>query len=195
MKTHGLHDRRVVRERLAHAHEDHVRHARPGIQRVGNEELTDDLGGLEIPIEAHRAGEAEGAAESAAHLGRQAERQAILVGHQHRAHAPAVTQVEHQLPAAVQRRRDALDLRYSHLGALHECPAELLRKIGHRGEVEDPFPIDPRRELAAAIARRPELDGEVFHFRGEQSDKIDEGHRLEEYHARLADHGRALSAT
>jgi hypothetical protein len=60
-------DRVDVGERLAHAHEHHVRHADLGrVLRTHN--LLDDLAAIEMPLEARLAGRAERAAHRAARL-------------------------------------------------------------------------------------------------------------------------------
>ncbi len=148
--------------------------------RVGDEELGDDLGGVEVTIESHRPRQAKRAPEPATDLRRQAQRETVFVGHEHGTDPSAVAQAKDQLPAAVQRRRDTLDLRQRHLGTLGERSAELPGQIRHRLEVEDALPVEPGGELTAAIPRCTELDREVFHLGREEANQIDAGHRWEE---------------
>jgi hypothetical protein len=85
----------VVR-RLAHAHEDDLRH-RP--QAARERDLGDDLGAAELALEAADAGHAEGAADRAADLRRDAQPPARQ---QHRFDAGAVGEADEE---AAQRRR------------------------------------------------------------------------------------------
>ena len=168
----------VVRKRLSHAHEDEVRDAVLfSGQVVRREELADDLPGRQVAIEPHRPGQAERALETAADLGRKAEGHPVVVRHQHRADASAVVETEHELPAAVPGLVHALDLRQPEGHPVRQRGAELPRQIGHPVEIAHSFPIDPRRELSAAIPGRAELDREIFHLRGKQPDQIRAGHR------------------
>jgi hypothetical protein len=107
-------------------------------------------------------GQAKAAREAAADLRRHAQGDPLVVRHQHRADpAPAVQHVD-QLAAPVRRRHLALELGHLDHGPLGERLAEVLRQVAHGLQIEDRLAIHPGRELAAAIARRAELDGEVL---------------------------------
>ena len=88
--------------------------------------------------------------------------------------------MEDDLAAAVERRRDALDVRQEDLRALGELRPKFPGKIGHRIEIEDTFPIDPRRELTAAIPRCADGDGEILQLGREKTNEVEARHRLEE---------------
>src|SRR5438270_6308985 len=62
--------RRVIVERLAHPHEDHVGERAPPLAEVatGGQELVDDLGFAEVAVEARTAGRAEAAPNRTADL-------------------------------------------------------------------------------------------------------------------------------
>src|SRR5213594_2886436 len=53
---------------------------------------------------------------------------------------------------------------------------EVLRKIAHRREVDLTLPVDPRRELAPAVSRRAQLDGEIFDLAREETDHVHARH-------------------
>ncbi len=82
----GGHDRVVVVEGFAHAHEDDVADFEGGVDGVedaaGVEDLADDFAGVEVADEAHLAGGAEHAAHGAAGLGADADRVASFVSHE-----------------------------------------------------------------------------------------------------------------
>ena len=129
---------------------------------VGGEDLAQDLGGGQVPLETHHTRQAEPTLEPAADLSGDTEGEAVVVGHEHRADPAPVAQTEDELSAAVLGGGDALGLRDVNGGPLGEPGAEVLREITHRVEVEDALAIDPRRELAPAVPRRAQLDREIF---------------------------------
>jgi hypothetical protein len=93
-----LHDFGIVRERLAHAHEDQMCRVLHGVRA---QHLAEHLGRREIARESHRSREAERARIAAADLGRQAERDPSLVRHEHARHAAPIGEAKHELAAAV----------------------------------------------------------------------------------------------
>src|SRR5262249_8837482 len=99
------------------------------------------------------------------------------VGHQHARHPCTIVEPEHDLAAAILRRRLTLDVRQPRDDTRRECRPKLLRQVGHGLEVHDTLAIDPCRKLASAIARRAELCREVFHLRRQHSYEVLSGHR------------------
>ena len=98
-RAHGRHDRLVVGERLPHAHEDDVRQphriaAEDAVTRRprGKANLLDDLGGRQVPREAHLPRRAERAGHPATGLARDAQRRALRVLHEHRLDLDPVVQ-------------------------------------------------------------------------------------------------------
>src|SRR3989442_1388215 len=171
-----LDERRVVGERLAHSHEDDVGHPLATVaEPVGGEDLAQDLGGGQVPLETHHTGQAEPTLEPAADLSGDTEGEAVVVGHEHRADPAPVAQTEDELSAAVLGGGDALGLRDVNGDPLGEPGADVLREITHRVEVENALAIDPRRELAPARPRRAQLDREIFELIRQETDEI---HRL-----------------
>ena len=88
---------RVVRERLAHAHEHHVGDAAgpagnlaPGERPCAGHHLRDDLGSRQVPGQPRLAGGAERAGHPAAGLRRHAHGDAPRVAHEDRLHVGAV---------------------------------------------------------------------------------------------------------
>ena len=149
-----LHGGRVVGERLTHAHVDDVGDPEArGQPLAGRHHLAHDLPGAQVALEPHRAGVAEGAAEAAADLGGDAEREPIGVGHQHRLDARAVAVAEHELLAAVLRRGAPLDLGHVHARLRGQGGAEVPGQVGHRVQVGHALDEDPLGKLAAPIAR------------------------------------------
>jgi len=146
-------------------------------QRVGGQQLADDLGRREVAIQAHGAGETERAAIAAAHLRAQAQRDPAVVRHQHRADPPFIGQPEHELAAAVLGRRHPLDVRQRDVVRLRQPRPEVFRQIGHRLQVDGCFAIDPRRQLAPAIARGAERHGKVFELGRKEANQIGARHR------------------
>mmetsp|Transcript_33354 Transcript_33354/g.84965 ORF Transcript_33354/g.84965 Transcript_33354/m.84965 type:complete len:223 (+) Transcript_33354:569-1237(+) len=115
----GVHDALVVFQRLTHAHEDDVGH-RPQSPRM--HKLLLDLAGPKVALEPHGAGGAEGAAEPAAHLRRDAEGVALAaairlpcrrilrfarVVYQHTLDLTSVLQTNQQLDRAVDLRLES----------------------------------------------------------------------------------------
>ena len=66
-------------------------------ERVGDEQLPDDLACRQIALDPHGPRQAKRAAEAAADLGGQAQGEAIVVGHEHGAHQRAVGEPEDEL--------------------------------------------------------------------------------------------------
>ncbi len=104
---HRLHEAGVVRQRLAHPHEDDVGDPLVGMLRlaeltgadegVGANDLIDDLGGGHVACEPGLAGGAERAVHAASGLARHAQRDAARVAHQHRLDEGAVVQLPQEL--------------------------------------------------------------------------------------------------
>src|SRR5439155_1758159 len=126
---------------------------------------------------AHHARQAEPALEPTANLRGDAESQAVVVRHEHRADPARVAQPEDELPAAVLGGRDTLGLRDLDGRPFGQPRPEVLRKIAHRREVDLTLPVDPRRELAPAVSRRAQLDGEIFELAWEETDHVHARHR------------------
>ena len=138
--------------------------------------LPDDLRRGQVPLQTHHAGQAKAAREAAADLRGDAQRGPVVVGHHHRADPAPALEREDQLLTSVLRRSQPLGLGDLDDGTLAELRAEVLWQVGHRLEVEDGLAKDPRRELAPAIARGAELDGEVFELGGQAPDEIHARH-------------------
>ena len=84
---------------------------RPFAERVaGEHDLADDLAGVEIADQPHRAGMAEAAIERAADLARDAQRAAVRVGDEHHLEIVAVGGAQQPFAGAV--GRDLLDRRF-----------------------------------------------------------------------------------
>ena len=101
------HQRRIVLQRLAHAHHHDVGDdALVALQVLAQEvlgepELGDDLAGGQVAAEALVAGGAEAAAHGAAGLRRNAQRAAVVLGNEHGLDRIAVADVEQPLDGAV----------------------------------------------------------------------------------------------
>ena len=96
----GVHHRLVVVQRLSLAHEDHVAHAHAGLA-LGAQHGLGDLTCAQVSLEAELARGAEGAAERAARLRRQAERDRPRVPNQHGLDDLTRGEPEQQLARAV----------------------------------------------------------------------------------------------
>ena len=94
---------------------------------VGEHELADDLVDAQVALDSHGARVAERAREAASDLGREAERQPIVVRHQHRMDSALVGEPEDELLAAVSGGYDALDGGQVDPGSLPEALTKLLR--------------------------------------------------------------------
>jgi hypothetical protein len=97
----GRQDVVEVHHRLAHSHEHRVIHRLPPPEMEG---LIQDLGGAQVPAEAHRPCRAEGAGERTARLRGQAEGpSAVPIPHQNRLDGMPVARTEERLRRAVTR--------------------------------------------------------------------------------------------
>src|SRR5206468_2531887 len=115
-------DRSVVGERLPHAHEDDVGERRRGRELDPGPHLPDDLGGTQVADEAHACRRAEAAAQAAAGLARDAEREAVAGA------AAAAT------PGLELREVEVLDAGPRHVGQLRDAvPRALPRACGRYG--------------------------------------------------------------
>ncbi|PYM05634.1 MAG: hypothetical protein DMD82_10560 [Candidatus Rokuibacteriota bacterium] len=140
------------RQLAPHAHEHDMRDPLPlGERAIREDELGDDLVHAEVALGAHRPRVAERASEAAADLGRQAERVAVLVGHEHRMNTPGVLEPEDELAAAVLGRRDALDVGQGEGRPLRQAAPELHRQVRHRVQVEHGLGYSPRRITVSTV--------------------------------------------
>ncbi len=154
-----------VGERLAHAHEDEIVHPRAG-HLLRRENLAENLRRRQIAREAQQPAGAKLAAESAAHLGRNAEGDAVAM----RA-APAFRRRNddrlHQTPVLHAReefarssRRAGVDLHHLQRAqsvATGELLAQGGRQVGHGGEIAHaPLP-DPLHDLAGSVGLLPQF--------------------------------------
>ena len=108
-----------------------MRHALPvlGQQRVGGQELAHDLTGRQVALEAHGARQAERAGVAAAHLGREAQGDPIVVRHDHRADPTVVLEPEHELSTAVLRRGHSRDVGQRHRPVFGQRAPKILREV------------------------------------------------------------------
>ena len=143
-----------VQHRLAHPHEDTVV---DGLDPPEMQRLVEDLGGGQVPAEAHRARRAERAGQRAARLRGDADRAApVAIAHEHRLHGVAVLRAEERLDRAVARFGlcGRLEGRERHL--LGQRDSQRKRDVAHLvvagGAVRGPFP-----NLACPVARLPTL--------------------------------------
>ena len=163
----------VVGQRLAHAHVHEVREPAARLEHPrGADHLRDDLARAEIPLEPHRAREAEGAREAAADLRRHAEREPVAVGHQHRLHTSPIGEDEDDLLAAILRRRPALHLGHADERALGQDSPEVARQIGHGVDIDGTLLVDPRRKLPPAIPGPPRDSASASRSDGKRSNKF-----------------------
>src|SRR5262249_52025964 len=139
--------------------------------------LPHDLRSGQVALEPHHTGQAERACEAAARLRGHAQRDPIVVRHEHRADPASAREREDQLLAAVLRRSHPFGLGNLCDRALGERRAEVLRQGGHPFEVEHGLAVDPRRQLPAAITRGTKLDGEILELGGQESDEVYARHR------------------
>ena len=161
-------------ERLAHAHEDDVRHrahalalGREPVGRsnpagkiaepvAGDEHLPDDLGGGQIAHQRHRAGMAKRAVEGAADLARDAERAPVGFGNVDafdlRALVEAMRGRHAQEPLARAVGGDLLgsDLRPRERIAVGELLEQRPGDVAHRREIARAAMVDPVPELGGA---------------------------------------------
>ena len=145
----------VVRERLAHAHEDHVRQTPPGVAgspgRVHH--LFDDLAGGELSIETGLTGGAERAPHRTTGLAGDADRGALVVVHEHGLDAGSVVERPQPLHGgALVAGRLADDVQGQGQAGLEVGPQRLgdVRELGGRGQVlieTAPHLVDPIARL------------------------------------------------
>ena len=109
----------VVRQRLTHAHKNHVRQvSRPTRQLaitargLGLAYLIDDLGRREITSEAHLPRRAERTRHTAARLRRDTQRRTLRVTHEHRLHLRTVIETPQVLDRAATVSLQRHDLRH-----------------------------------------------------------------------------------
>ena len=131
-----LHQVGVIRQRLAHAHEDDVVDLR--LRRaLGLDDLRDDLARRQVALEALQPARAELAAVGAADLGRNAEREPVRAlaehverrGNQHALDVIAGAQLPEQFPRRVVR---ALQLRQLQRGEIVSAPRAAARSAAGR---------------------------------------------------------------
>src|SRR5690606_32436315 len=165
------HDVAVVRERLAHAHEDDVRDLDGRDLAPRKHDLAEDLRNAEVAVEALAPGRAERAVERAAGLRGDAERRAARLRNEDRLDGLTRADVEEPLAGAVRRALVTQHVGRRDLGDSLEPLAELDGTAGHRGKVRDAALIDPAHDLAGAIrllAERDEELGETFRRQAEE---------------------------
>src|SRR5690606_2434980 len=162
----------IVRERLAQAHEDHVRDLDRCDLAPRQRDRPDDLGDGDVAAEPLPTGRAERAGERAARLRRDTERSAVRLGDEDGLDGLARADVEQPFARAVRRALLADHARRRELGDLREPLAELQAEIGHRAEIEHTALIDPAHDLPGAIrllAERDEELGELLVRQAEQA--------------------------
>ena len=149
-------------ERLAHPHHHDVgqhpalRLARPFAERIARQHhLADDLAGVEVADQPHRAGEAEAAVERAADLAGDAERAAVRVGDEDHLIIMAVGRLEQPFAGAVGRDLLHHHLRAADREALGEPGALRLGDVAHRVEAGGAAIVDLVPELLGAQLRLP----------------------------------------
>src|SRR5690606_38054782 len=162
----------IVRERLAHAHEDHVRDLEGSDLAPRERDLADDLGDRKVTVEALPPGRAERAIERAAGLRGDAERAAVRLGNENGLDRLPRADVEQPLARAVRRALLADHPRRRELGDLREPLAELQAEIGHRAEIEHAALVDPAHDLARAIRLLTERDEELGELLGRQAEQV-----------------------
>ena len=132
--------------------------------------------GFEVSQQAHAAGQAEGAVQGTAHLGREAQRQSILLRDEHAFDGFAVLQLEDEFLRAVLRRQDfrvgeSADARLR--GQLH---ADRLRQVGHGVEIRGTTLVQPAEDLVGMKAGPALVPYEIGCFIGAQGREINCGH-------------------
>src|SRR5262249_5077210 len=115
-------------------------------------------------------------AEPAADLSGEAQGEAIVVRHQDRADEGIVHQSKNDLPTAVLRHGDALDVRQRGQRPVGELGAELPGEIGHGGEIGDALAVHPHPEWAPAKPGVPKLEGGVLEFSWEETEETHRRH-------------------
>ena len=145
-----------VVQRLADAHQHNVGHRPAGIQ-LGEHHLIQHFRRPQIPHLSGDGAGTEGAAHTAAHLGRDAHRVAMVVLHQHRLDAVAVRQFPQVLDGAVQPRLlFAGHHRRGDKTPLLQLFPQGLGEVGHLVEGGG-APMQPRKDLLGAERRLSQL--------------------------------------
>jgi hypothetical protein len=149
-----LHDVLQVEQRLAHAHEDHVREGLAvGVEQLaGVQDLVDDLLGAQVAAQTELAGGAEGAVQAAADLRRHAQGLAALLRDQHRLDARAVGRGQHELARAVAGFVHGHALERARAPLRGELRTQARRQVGHAREVAFVARVQPARQLRRAEA-------------------------------------------
>ncbi len=167
----GSRDILVIVERLAHSHQDDVRHLplvlgrRPFAERIPRDhDLSDNLLGREIAHQPLCAGVAEGAGQGAADLGGDAQGPAIILGDMYGLDLLAIGKAQEPFAGSIDRGKRARNHRPLQHVARRELVAERLRQRGHRREIGGAPTIDPVPELA----RAERFSAEFGHFGGER---------------------------
>jgi hypothetical protein len=152
----GVH-RLPVHERLAHAHEHDVRHRHGRVEQPHLAHLPGNLVHGQIAREAHGAGGAEGAAQRAARLRRDAQRHPVAVGDGHRLDGLAVAQPEEEFLGAVRRLLARGDAEPGQGEVLGEQRAERRRQVAHVREAGGRRHPQVPHDLPGAVGRQPLL--------------------------------------
>ncbi len=161
----------VVEQRLPHSHDHDVPGERVLLATVGvggrggvvvhhRRHLAEDLPGLQVALVPGDTGQAEGALQGAAGLGRDADRPAVTLGDVDRLDGGPAVEAEEVLAGPVERQGALGDLRPSQAEALLEGGAESLREVGHRAHLPHPPLVQPAEHLTGPEGRSPELAGE-----------------------------------
>ena len=159
-----------VGERFPHAHEDEVVDPFSG-DGFRREDLPDDFPGREVAFEAQQAGGAEFAAEGAAHLGGNAEGDAVRLfpvfrsggGNDDGFHQTAVFHSGQEFPCGVRRAVDFHDFRCVETEVFRQQVSERRGKVGHRVKGGDAFAPYPVQDLLGT-----EFGVAAFRQEGEQ---------------------------
>ena len=157
--AHRMHDGAVIGQRLAHAHEDEVEaRVLPAMEVAHGEHLGDDLVSLEVALEPHQAGGAEGALERASHLAREAEGEAPRRSHRHALDSTTVAQLENELVGrAIGGRMHRGGVGKSEVADGSQASPEPSRQVGHVLGAAKMLPVNPREELRGSIGGEPLL--------------------------------------
>ena len=167
-RDHGV----VVRERLAHAHQHDVGEASGNGERLAGAYLADDLGGPQVPDQAHSGRGAEAAAHAAAGLARDAQGEPVARATRtfdlrdedalDRRRAPADLgvgrEMEQQLARAVRSLRD--DRRIEATDRERRCQprAQRLGQVLHVVEPGNGLAVDPGEDLPRPVRRLTGVD-------------------------------------
>ena len=151
-----LHRRRVVVQRLAHAHQHDVEAPVLQAELAGQHpDLPRDFTGREVPGQPHLPGQAEPAAHRAPDLSRDAEGHRRGVGDEHRLDAAPVAEGEHELLGAVVRVLPGGDAGGRERQGAGERRPERTGEVGHAVEPLQPPAVDPAIDLAAVVRFGP----------------------------------------